>query len=153
MRRSAVSLAAALFAVGFMAAPLLASSADDVRIRVSGLRELGAAFKAVNDGLRTSEPQTILIQQSAREIRNAASQMPGWFPKGSGPESGAKTAAKADIWAQPAKFKAAQDAFIAEAARLQAAANGGDVAAIRAETTKLGLTCKNCHDSFRVPKA
>jgi len=153
MRRSVISCAVALVAAGFMAAPLLASSADDVRIRVSGLRELGAAFKAVNDGLRTSDPQTILIQQSARQIRNAASQMPGWFPRGSGPESGAKTAAKADIWAQPAKFKAVQDAFIAQAARLQTAANGGDAATMRAETAKLGLTCKNCHDSFRVPKA
>lgn len=142
--------ALALIACGF---PLMANAASDaVHTRVAGFRELGAAFKSVNDGLRGSEPQTILIQQSARQIRNAANAMPDWFPKGSGPESGEKTAAKPDIWTNPAKFKAAQAAFIGQAARLQVAANGGNVDAIRAEAVKLGATCKGCHDTFRVPR-
>jgi cytochrome c556 len=119
---------------------------------VSGLRELGAAFKSMNDGLRSPEPQTMLIQLSARQIRNAANQMPGWFPRGSGPEAG-KTAARPEIWTQPEKFRAAQDAFIAQASRMQAAANAGNIAAIRVEAAKLGGTCKGCHDTFRVPQS
>ena len=41
-----------MLALAGSAAPLLAASADQVRTRVDGLRELGAAFKAINDGLR-----------------------------------------------------------------------------------------------------
>ncbi|MBW8785592.1 MAG: cytochrome c [Novosphingobium sp.] len=152
MGRFKLSKPLAFAAVALAATPLLAAPADDVRTRVSGLRELGAAFKAVNDGLRASEPQMIMIQMSAKQIKNAATQMPSWFPKGSGPESGAKTAAKAEIWSQPAKFKAAQDAFVAEANNLQKASASNDVAAIRASTAKLGGTCKGCHDTFRVPR-
>ena len=142
---------AAIATCALIATPLLATPANDVRTRVAGLRELGAAFKAVNDGLRSGEPQTILIQQSARQIRNAASQMPHWFPAGSGPQPGVKTSAKPEIWTQPARFTAAQNAFIAEANRFRATANGGNVAAMRAGARSLGGTCKGCHDSFRVP--
>ena len=46
--------------------------ADLVKARIASYRELGAAFKAVNDGLRGSELQTVLLVQSARQIRNAA---------------------------------------------------------------------------------
>jgi cytochrome c556 len=144
--RSAVVATCAL-----VATPLLATPANDVRTRIAGLRELGAAFKGVNDGLRAREPQTILIQQSARQIRNAAGQMPNWFPPGSGPQPGIKTAAKPEIWTQAARFRAAQNAFIAEANRFQATANGGNVAAMRAGAKALGATCKGCHDGFRVP--
>ena len=132
------------------ASAAVAAPADVVRTRIAGFRELGAAFKAINDGLR-AEPQTILIQQSARQVRNAASQMPTWFPAGSGPQLGVKTAAKPEIWSQSAKFQAAQNAFIGQAGKFQLAANSGNVAAMRLEARRLGATCKGCHDSFRVP--
>jgi cytochrome c556 len=141
---------AILFAAA-LSTPLFAAPSDAVRTRIAGLRELGAAFKAVNDGLRSGEPQTILIQQSARQIRSAANAMPGWFPPGSGPEAGVKTAAKPEIWSQRARFQAAQNAFMAQAIRFQAAANGRNVEAMRSEARALGATCKGCHDNFRVP--
>jgi cytochrome c556 len=78
--------------------------------------------------------------------------MRGWFPAGSGPQPGVKTAAKPEIWTKPADFRRAQDAFIAQAAAFQNTANGGDVDAIRAGVRSLGATCKGCHDQFRVPK-
>ncbi|MDE2301659.1 MAG: cytochrome c [Sphingomonadales bacterium] len=145
--RKLVGLACLLWASAVVAAP-----ADAVKTRIDGLRELGAAFKAIRDGLAGDEPQTILIQQSARQVRNAASQMSGWFPAGSGAESGAKTSAKAEIWTQPARFKADMDSFVAAAARFQKVAAGGDGAAMRAAMADLGGTCKGCHDSFRVPR-
>jgi cytochrome c556 len=144
---------AAVAAAALVAAPLLASPADVVKTRIAGLRELGAAFKAVNDGVHASEPQTILIQQSARQIRNAAGQMADWFPAGSGPQPGVKTAAKPEIWTQAGRFKAAQMAFAGEAAKFQQIVNAGNIDAIRAETPKLGATCKGCHESFRTPSS
>jgi cytochrome c556 len=142
----------AVLAFALVATPLLAAPADQVRTRIAGLRELGAAFKGVNDGLRSPEPQTILIQQSARQIRNAANAMPGWFPAGSGPQPGIKTAAKPEIWTQSAQFRTAMNAFVAQAAVFQTVTNRGNVDAIKAEARKLGGTCKGCHDNFKTPQ-
>lgn len=131
------------------AAPLMAAPADGIRSRITNFRELGAAYKAVNDSLRGGEVQTVLLVQSARQIGNAARGQYGWFPAGSGPQAGVKTAAKPEIWANPAKFKAAQDAFAAAANQFQKVAASGDASAIRLQARKLGATCKGCHDSFR----
>ena len=147
-RRSRFAIGAGLL---LLATPLFASPADDVRSRVSNFRELGASFKTVNDAIRTPEPQVMLVQIAARQIANSARQMPGWFPAGSGPESGAKTKAKAEIWKQAPKFKAAQDAFAAQAIKFQQAAQSGNVTIMRAAARNLGMTCKGCHDSFRQP--
>ena len=143
---------AMIAATAMVATPLLAAPADTVRARVDNYRELGAAFKGVNDGLRGGEVQTVLIAQSVRQIRNASRGQYEWFPAGSGPQSGAKTRAKAEIWSQPAKFKAAQDAFAKAADDLQRAVASKDVSAIRVGAQKLGGTCKACHDAFRGPE-
>lgn len=147
---SYVSVAGALV-IGSSA--LLAVPADVVRARITGFRELGAAFKAVNDGLRGNEMQSVLIQQSARQIRTAAREQYRWFPQGSGPQSGVKTGAKPEIWSQAPRFRAAQDAFARQADVFFQAANSGTPAAIRAEARKLGGTCKSCHDSFRLSQS
>ena len=132
-----------------VAAPVAPTSEAAIAIRITGLREIGAAFKAVKDGIATPETQTTLIQQAARKIGNGAGQMPGWFPAGSGIALGRITHAKAEIRAQPEKFAAASEAFVAEAARFQTIAKAGDAAAIRAEVPKLNATCGGCHDTFR----
>jgi cytochrome c556 len=94
----------------------------------------------------------VLIQMAARQIRNASNAMRNWFPAGSGPQPGVKTAAKPEIWTQAAAFRQKQDAFAAQAVAFQNAANSGNVDAIRAASRSLGATCKGCHDQFRVPK-
>lgn len=149
---SARSRRLAAMALVLIGTPLLASPADQARTRTEGYRELGAAFKAVNDGLRGSEVQTILIQQSARQIRNAARDQYGWFPAGSGPQAGVKTYAKPDVWTKARQFRTAQDNFARAAERFQRVAATGNAEALRAEARKLGGTCKACHDAFRTPK-
>jgi len=136
-------------ASGLVFAPAFAVSADIVKSRIDSYRELGAAFKAVNDGLRGGDVQAVLIAQSARQIRNAAKAQYQLFPAGSGPRAGVKTNAKAEIWTKPKPFRAAQDAFSVAADRFYAAATKGSPATIRAEAAKLGATCKACHDQFR----
>lgn len=150
MNQTAVRLTLSAIALALVGAPLLAAPADQIRARINGYRELGAAFKNVNDGLR-GDVQTVLIQQSAREIRNASRAQYEWFPAGTGPQAGVKTAAKAEIWSRSTQFKAAQDAFAQQADAFQRAAASGNAATIRAEARKLGATCKGCHDTFRVP--
>lgn len=142
----ALSAAVATFAAtGQLSA---STPADAARARIAEYRELGAAFKSVNDGLR-GEPQVALIRISARQVVNASRAQYNWFPAGSGPAPGVRTGAKPEIWTQAAKFRAAQDAFAQQAAALQRAANAGNADAIRTEARKLGATCKGCHDTFR----
>lgn len=133
-----------------VAAPLLAAPADQARTRIAGYRQLGASFKTVNDGLRAPSPPLAQIQAAARQIRAAAAQQYAWYPAGSGPRAGVKTAAKPEIWTQGARFRQLQDGFTAQATVLQHATDGGNPAAIRAAARSLGASCKACHDQFRI---
>ncbi len=126
--------------------------ADLIKTRVAGMREVGAAMKAINDGLRSPEPQVILIQQSARQMKNSSVAAQGWFPAASAPAPGLKTSAKPEIWTQQAQFGTAMSNFVGEAAAFQTVANGGNIDAIKAEVRRLGGTCKGCHDNFKVPQ-
>jgi cytochrome c556 len=129
---------------------LVAAETDVVAQRVAGFRELGAAFKNANDELKSGTPQPYVIQLSARQIRSAASAIYGWFPPGSGPQPGVKTAAKPGIWEQPDAFKAAQDALAAAAGAFSEAASSGDMDQIQTQARRLGEACSACHRQFRV---
>ena len=131
------------------AAPLLAAGVDIVKSRIAGYREIGAAFKAINDQLRSGSPQLDLLQVSAREIANGTRAQYLWFPAGSGPKPGVKTRAKAAIWAESAKFKSLQDNFAAKAGALAIATKGTDVARIQDAVKDLGGACKACHTVYR----
>ncbi|HEX7874287.1 MAG TPA: cytochrome c [Sphingobium sp.] len=134
----------------FVGAPLLAADGDPVAARIHGYRDLGSAFKNVQDELRSSTPQPYILQLSARQIRDAARQQYGWFPAGSGPRPGVKTAAKPIIWQQPAQFKAAQDALSTQANGFYQAVASGDMSKVRLQAKSLGQSCGACHRTFRV---
>lgn len=144
IRRSALLLGLAVIAT-----PLLAAPADPVSTRVAGFRALGAAYKSVNDQLRSGSPQIPVIKAAAVKIQAASKAQYGWFPQGSGPAAGVKTAAKPEIWGQAAQFKAAQDKFAVEAAAFSKVAAGGNAAAIAAQAKQLGATCSACHRAYR----
>lgn len=132
------------------AAPVLAQGAANVvRARLDSYRELGASFKNVNDELRGKNPQPMVLQLSARQIRNVATQQYNWFPAGSGPQAGLKTKALPAIWSNPAGFKAAQDAYARQATAFNAAVASKDVAKMRVAAKSLGATCASCHKQFR----
>ncbi|MBB5686359.1 c-type cytochrome [Sphingobium boeckii] len=133
-----------------LAAPLVAAPTNIIATRIAGFREIGAAYKNINDSLRSSSPQIYVLQISARQIRDYARQQPGWFPVGSGPKPGVKTAAKPEIWGQAAAFKTAQDNFAKQANAFAAIAATGDVAKMRAQAKALGQTCAACHRAFRI---
>lgn len=148
---AATPLVAATSRTRRAATPPPPTPAEIIRTRIAGYREMGAAFKNINDGLRASEPQMVLIQQSARTIKATSQAQYRWFPAGSGAAPGVKTLAKPEIWSKHAEFRAAQDALARAAAALETAAMSGNVDAIRAASRGLGGACKGCHDPFRVP--
>ncbi|MDB5426849.1 MAG: cytochrome [Phenylobacterium sp.] len=120
--------------------------------RQAHFKEQGAAFKAIGDELKKDTPDKAVIAANATKVKGTAAALPSWFPKGSGPETGLKTAAKPDVWTDAAGFEAAAMRLQAETTKLADISAGGDLDAIKAQFRATGGACKNCHDKFRVPE-
>ena len=120
--------------------------------RQAHFKEQGAAFKAINDELKKDAPDKAVIAANATKVKGTAAALPSWFPKGSGPETGLKTAAKAEIWTDAEGFAAAATRLQGETTKLAEVATAGDMDAIKAQFRATGGACKNCHDKYRVPE-
>ena len=129
------------------------SPVDAIKTRQQGLKDLGAAFKLVRDQVKTDSPDTDKIKVAAVNVKKVADEIATWFPQGSGPEAGVKTAAKPEIWSNADGFTAARNKFIEQADKFVQAANSGDVNAIGGQTKALGEACGACHDKFRVKES
>ena len=114
--------------------------------------KLGDAFKTLRDQTRQDSPDVAAVRNAAQVVKDASVNQFNWFPAGSGPAPGIKTRAKAEIWAKPQDFEAAQKLFAAQAAKLNTVAAAGDVAGVKAQFGEVGKACKNCHDTFRTPE-
>ena len=80
----------------------------------------------------------------------ASGGLPSLFPAGT--ESGKgwhDTSAKATLFSDAAGYGTAQANFAKEASELARTAQGGDVAAVKAQLAALQKTCKACHDDYR----
>jgi cytochrome c556 len=149
---------AALGALGLLAVacgpaappvPIDPRAAEIIKARQANLKKLDAAYKAIGEEARTPNPDLLVFQAQAPVVAALAAQLHGWFPRGTGAETGLKTSAQSDIWSRPEAFKARADALVSAAAGLNVAVEGGDVAAIRAAIPAVGGACKRCHDGFR----
>jgi cytochrome c556 len=114
--------------------------------------EMGKAMKGINTQLKSGSPDLTLVRRNAAVIAGYGPQVLTWFPEGSGPETGRRTRAKAEIWSDAETFRQRALAFEAEAANFNRIAQGTDVEAIRTAHGELGTSCKNCHDRFRGPE-
>lgn len=142
------TLALAMTAGGAFAQSSMAQAVKD---RQAHFKQQGGAFKGVLDELKKDQPDKAVVSANATKLKGLAAQLPTWFPKGSGPEAGVKTAAKPDVWRDPATFSAAAQRLQAETAKLDQLAMAGDMDAVKAQARVVGGACKNCHDKFRVP--
>jgi cytochrome c556 len=142
-----------------------------IKNRIANFREIGTAFKGIRDELKSKEPYLPSIQESARQIESLGAEIPMWFPAGTGPvaepdkglidtvlgwfssddatKNDGKTKAKPVVWTQWTRFQRAHQKFLAEALKMNAAAQSGDKAAVAAQFKVVGGACKNCHDTFR----
>jgi cytochrome c556 len=109
---------------------------------------LGDAMKVVSRELKGERPDLAAVRKNAGVIAAFAPQIPSLFPPGTGPDAG-RTEAKAEIWQKPDDFLAKSRAFTAAARTFNTAAQGTDLAAIRAVHGTMGKTCKACHDLYR----
>lgn len=149
MRLSVVASLALLAAAASAAPPLSRQSALKImHERHEGMEAVGKANKVLRREITSETPDIATIRSSAGAMANLATRSSKWFPKGTGPEMG-KTGAKPEIWQKPADFNAKMRDFQAASQALQQAAARGDLAAVKSSYSKLGGTCKACHDPYR----
>ncbi|MEA3060246.1 MAG: hypothetical protein QOJ94_27 [Sphingomonadales bacterium] len=137
-------------------APVAAAKVDPnvaIPARQMGMKQVGRTFKGINDQLHGGAPDAAAVAAGARQLADLARKVPSWFPAGSGPETGVKTAAKAEIWAQPADFHAKALALAnATAALDRAAAKSADPAVLQPLVAQVGGACKACHTAYKAPE-
>lgn len=132
------------------AAPAQAQSAGDaIKARQDQMKAMGGDFRIINEALKTPAPDAAAIAAAGARIDAAIKNTNDLYPAGSGPESGLKTRAMAEVWSQNAEFRRLGEASIAEAATFSRTAAGGDIAAVRAGFKALTDSCVACHAKFR----
>jgi cytochrome c556 len=127
-------------------------AAKAVAVRQAHFDTQGKTFKAITDEVKKDQPDMATLTQDAARLEDLANNLPSWFPKGSGPQAGVKTAAKAEIWSDPDGFAGAADRFQVAASKLNQAAKIGDLATVKAEVRDVGGACAACHAKFREKK-
>lgn len=144
-----VALVAALLACGLAACSEAAPKNPTIEARKANFKAIGAAFKVVGDELKTGKPDLEKVRPATADLVKRTALIKNYFPAGTGPETGAKTEAKAEIWAKPAEFTKHADDVVKAAGALDAAALKGDLAGLGTASTALGGSCKACHTEFR----
>jgi cytochrome c556 len=125
---------------------------EAIEARQHNLKDLGGAFKTINDQLAQSTPNMQEIGFAAHEVRNHSMDLDTWFHEGTGPAAGVKTEALDKIWEDPQGFAKAAADFKATSATLANAATAEDKAALAASAKETGAACKACHTTYRQKK-
>jgi cytochrome c556 len=148
-----LGMAAAIALAGTAGVAAGMSGADALKDRQVHMKAMGAAAKALFDQVKSDSPDLAVIKDSAGKLATGAQGLPKWFPGGSGPETGLKTGALPVIWTDGAGFAAAAQELAAQTAKLNAAAQTGDMATIKADTMAVGGACGACHKKFRAKES
>ncbi len=150
--KQALLIAVAVIGIVGTAAAQTGSPADLIRERQAHYKQMGGAMKAINDQLHSGSPSIDTIRQGSHVIAGFAVQLVRWFPRGTGPEAGVRTRALPEIWSDNQNFRRAGATLLVAARGLEAAAQRGDLDAIRAAVPQVAHACGNCHDTYRAPE-
>lgn len=124
--------------------------AASIEQRQQAMKMNGAAMKAMVPIVRGEQPwnQAVVIQ-SLDTLKKNAEATPSLFPRGSGPETGIKTAALPVIWEKWAEFQAAAKNAADTADNLLRLARANDEAGVKSGFGAMGRACGTCHETFR----
>lgn len=123
--------------------------AQTIDSRQRNLRDLGGAFKTINDQVRTGSPIMSEIQLAAAEVQDHSRNIGFWFPEGTGKSSGVETETLDAVWTDADGFAEIVARFEAASGELVAAAESENVETIVAAFRATGRTCSDCHDGYR----
>ena len=146
-----VTAVAALCGAAFAQRPAT-NAAATIQARQANYKQMAVALRAIGEQLRSGSPDLAQIRPRAALLANRATQLLRWFPRGTGPETGVRTRAKAEIWSNHQGFLHSGATFLVAARELNAAAAAGDLARIRAALPAVQRACSGCHDNFRGPE-
>lgn len=138
-------------AIGFVGVASFVLAADPITDRREVMKANGAAMKAISEVLKANGAAADIAPHAAK-LSEDAEKLASLFPAGSDKPQGkdpGQTMAKPEIWQNPDDFAAKLKAFHDEAAMLNTAVAGGDMAAIKAEFDKVGEACGGCHKVYR----
>jgi cytochrome c556 len=158
VRIPAFSLRRARTALPFLALCLLAGCSETVEDThpQRWVSQRQAIFK---DFTRTLEPMGLMARErqafdaaaftrAAQALQQRSRDPWALFPADS---NYAPTKALPAVWARPAEFERAQQAFTESVQRLSQAAQAGSLAAVQPAVDDVQRRCKACHDQFRQP--
>lgn len=134
-------------AVALPAAAQFAKPEDAIKYRKAALTVMATHFGRVAAMANGRIPFDAKAAADNAEIATMVSKLPfAGFVDGS--DKG-DTKAEPKIWAEKDKFNAAATTMQEAMAKLNAAAKGGNLDAIKAAVADTGKACKACHDSYR----
>ena len=138
-----------------LAAPLANaqdSPAQLIAYRQSIMKAIGGHMGAIAMVAKGDVSFTDQVTFHALAINEMSKHLTPLFPVGSGKDAG-ETRALPIIWEKWDEFEAAAETLGTESAKLAEVAQGGDLAAIAAQTGELGNKgCGGCHKTFREKK-
>jgi cytochrome c556 len=141
--------AAALLAcaIAMPAAAQFAKPEDAIKYRKAAFTVMARHFGVVAGMAAGKIPFDAKMAADNAEIAMMMSKLPyAGFVEGS--DKG-DTKAEPKIWAEMDKFRAAASKMQEEMAKLNVAAKGGNLDAIKAAVGDTGKACKACHDAYR----
>ena len=142
---AAVALAG--MATALPAAAQFAKPEDAIKYRRGAFTVMAAHFGRVAAMANGRIPFDAKVAADNAEIAAMMSRLPyAGFVDGT--DKG-DTRAKPEIWAEMDKFRAAASKMQDEMVKLNAAAKGGNLDAIKAAVGETGKSCKACHDNYR----
>jgi cytochrome c556 len=144
---SSILIAAATLVTALPAAAQFAKPEDAIKYRKAGMTVMAAHFGRVAGMAQGKIPFDAKVAAQNAEVAAFMSALP-FAGFGPGTDKG-DTKAKPEIWAEMDKFNASAKKMQDEMAKLNAAAKGGNLDAIKAAAGDVGKTCKGCHDDYR----
>jgi cytochrome c556 len=134
-------------AIALPAAAQFAKPEDAIKYRKAAFTVMATHFGRVAAMANGRIPFDAKVAADNAEIATMISKLPyAGFVDGS--DKG-DTKAEPKIWTEKDKFNAAATTMQEAMAKLNVAAKGGNLDAIKAATGDVGKACKACHDSYR----
>lgn len=146
-----LAAAACMTVASLWAAPAeaqFAKPADAIKYRQAALTLMASHFGRMQPVVKGQAPYDAEQIKSNVQLLNTLAELP-WAGFGPGTEGGE---ALPEVWSDAAGFAQKRDALKENMAKLQVAADSGDLQKVRAAFGDVGASCKSCHDSFRKKK-
>jgi cytochrome c556 len=135
-------------AIALPAAAQFAKPEDAIKYRKAAFTVMGTHFGRVAAMANGRIPFDAKVAADNAEIANMMAKLP-YAGFGPGHHNGGETRAQHKILTQMDKFNAGATKMQEEMAKLNVAAKGGNLDAIKAAVGETGKSCKACHDAYR----